>query len=358
MNYQDINAHLHVERGAFNRLNDFINYDNYSSVFLLTEEKIFEIYGSHIQSQFQKELQEGRFFKIPGGEMSKSLEWVDRIGEQMLISGLERHSLLVAMGGGVITDLGGLTASLFMRGIDFINVPTTLVGQVDAAIGGKCGVNLAIAKNIMGLFSLPKLILIDPHFLDTLTDGQIHEGMVEVLKIAAVADTDFFKHLEATNCNISQLGNDEKASLIERAARLKLDVVAKDFREDGYRKILNFGHTTGHALEALQSYSRFSHGQAVAIGILVAAETSELACGFNRNVKDRLKMLTRKLIKQCSLANIEVDEVWHLAQFDKKKDSGRMNFTLLKALGRPIVLPVDKEQFSISFSRIIQELSG
>jgi len=347
-----------VGRDLFGNLKDIIDFTAYSSPFLLTDNNLFEMYSDRIRMIFHEELENGRYFALPASEKNKTLEWVGRIGEKMLSSGLDRGSLLVAMGGGMITDIGGLAASMYMRGIDFVNVPTTLVGQIDASLGGKCGVNLKSAKNIMGLFSPPRKVIIDPGFLDTLTRQQIRDGMVELLKIAAVADTDLFSRLESIHCNIVGVNDSIKLELIERAARLKLAVVVKDFRESGFRMILNFGHTTGHAIEACAGYGKFSHGQAVAIGLLVAAELSDLICRFTVGSKERLKNAVKSLLDKTTTLGIGGDELWDRIQFDKKKDLGEVKFTLLENLGKPQIKTVMKDQFLSAYNTVCLELCG
>ncbi len=351
------NSDIMVGRDLFSSLKDIIDLTAYSSTFLLTDSNIFEMYTDKIRRVFQNELEGERYIAIPASEKGKTLDWVGRIGEKMLLSGLDRRSVLIALGGGVITDIGGLAASMYMRGIDFINVPTTLVGQIDASLGGKCGVNLKSAKNIMGLFSLPRKVIIDPGFLDTLSSQQIRDGMVELLKIAAVADSDLFSRLESIQCDLEGVNDSIKLELIERAARLKLAVVDKDFRENGYRMILNFGHTTGHAIEACAGYGKFSHGQAVAVGILVAAELSDIICRLAAGDKERLKNAVKSLLDKTNTLDIGGDELWDAIQFDKKKDSGDVKFTLLENLGKPQMKTVIKDQFLAAYDTVCKELS-
>jgi 3-dehydroquinate synthase len=351
------NSDIMVGRDLLGSMKDIIDFTAYSSSFLLTDNNIFAMYSDKIGGVFGEELESGRYLSLPAGEKSKTLQSVGRIAEKMLSSGLNRKSLLVAMGGGMVTDIGGLAASMYMRGIDFINVPTTLVGQIDASLGGKCGVNLESAKNIMGLFSLPRKVIIDPGFLDTLTEQQICDGMVELLKIAAVADSDLFSGLESINCDLGGVDDSTKLELIERAARLKLTVVKKDFREKGYRMVLNFGHTTGHAIEACAKYEKFSHGQAVAIGILVAAELSDFICRLAAGDKERLKNTVKSLLEKTNTPAIGGDELWDRIQFDKKKDLGEVRFTLLEDLGKPQIETVIKDQFLSAYDTVYGELS-
>jgi 3-dehydroquinate synthase len=347
-----------IGRDLFGELKQKVDCTAYSSLFLLTDNNVFAKYNTEIREIFDEELKGGRYLVFPSSERNKTLEWVGRIGDKMLLSGLDRRSLLVALGGGVVTDIGGLAASMYMRGIDFINVPTTLVGQIDASLGGKCGVNLESAKNIMGFFSLPRKVIIDTGFLDTLTGPQIRDGMVELLKIAAVADSDLFSRLESIHCDLAAANNSVRLELIERAAGLKLAVVRRDFREGGYRMVLNLGHTTGHAIEACTGYEKISHGQAIAIGILVAAELSDFICGFAVKTKERLKDAAKSLLQKTDTPGIGGRGLWDIIQFDKKKTLGDVKFALLENLGEPRIKTVSKDQFLNAYDTVCRELSG
>ncbi|MEE9553143.1 MAG: 3-dehydroquinate synthase [candidate division Zixibacteria bacterium] len=346
-----------VGRDLFGDLKHNVDFTAYSSLFLLTDNNVYARYLDDIRKNFDGELKLGRYFTLPSGEKYKTLEWVGQICEKMLSSGLDRKSMLVALGGGVVTDIGGFAASIYMRGIDFINVPTTLVGQIDASLGGKCGVNLESAKNIIGLFSLPRKVIIDPAFLDTLSGQQMRDGMVELLKIAAVADSSLFGKLESINYDLVKVNDSIKLELIERAAGLKLAVVNKDFRESGYRMILNFGHTTGHAIETFAGYGEFSHGKAVAIGILVAAELSGVICGLGAESKERLKNAAKSLLQETNILGIGGDDLWEMIQFDKKKDSGDVKFVLLEKLGKSRIKTVSKDQFLNAYNTVYGEFS-
>lgn len=346
-----------VGKNLFGGLKGNVDFSAFSSVFLLVDNNVYEIYIDEIRGIFGEELRGGRYLIFPASEKNKNLEWVGRIGEKMLSSGLDRRSLLIALGGGVVTDIGGLAASMYMRGIDFVSVPTTLVGQIDASLGGKCGVNLASAKNILGLFSLPRKVIVDIGFLVSLTGSQMRDGMVELLKIAAVADSDLFSKLESIRWDLMGANDSLKMELIERSAGLKLAVVKRDFRESGCRMILNFGHTTGHAIEACTGYGMISHGQAIAIGILVATELSASLCGFPSGSRERLKSAVRSLMKEINPMDAGGDELWERIQFDKKKDQGKVKFALLENLGKPQIRTVSQDQFLTAYNAAYGELS-
>ena len=340
----------------FGKLRDLVDLDSYRSSFLLTDNIIFELYSEKIRRVFERELANSRYIAIPADEKSKTLSMVDQIGERMLDSGLGKDSVLIALGGGAVTDLGGLTASLYRQGIDYINIPTTLIGQIDASIGGRCGVNLDSANNIMELFSPPRNVIIDPSFLDTLSKDQISDGTVELFKIAAVADTDLLASLESIHCDFIGASDSIKIGLIERAARLKLAVLARDIHQTGYSEILNLGHTAGDVICTYADTGKFASHQAIAVGMLVALELSEFICGLKQTVKARLAGNIKKLLGNLPRLNVEGDELWLKIQHDKTRDGKDIKFTLLADIGLPSIKVVYKDQFLTAFNAAIREL--
>ncbi|MEE9555486.1 MAG: 3-dehydroquinate synthase family protein [candidate division Zixibacteria bacterium] len=336
----------------FSKLREIVDLDAYKSSFLLTDNFIFELYSKKIRRIFERELENNRYMAIPAGEKSKTLPMVEEIGERMIESGLGKYSVLIALGGGVVSDLGGLAASLFSRGIDYINIPTTLVGQIDASIGGRCGVNLDTANNILGLFSPPRQVVIDPGFLDTLPKDRINDGVVELLKIASVADTDLLAGLESIRCDFINADDSIKIELIERAARLKLAVLARDIHQTGYSEILNFGHTAGDIINSYGDAEKFASHQAIAVGMLVAIELSEFICELNKSVKARLAVNIKRLLGNSFKLDIKGEELWLRIQHDRERDRGNVKFTLLTDIGSPQVKPVFKDQFLTAYNAV------
>src|SRR2546428_12491498 len=212
---------------------------------------------------------------VPDGERTKSLRWVVRVLNELLRHRYERKAWLVALGGGVIGDLAGFAASIYLRGIPFAQVPTTLVAQVDASIGGKTGVNHRLGKNLIGTFYQPKLVLIDPSVLRTLPQREYRAGLAEVIKYGVIADAEFFTFLEQDMDQILKLEPAALHRIIRTSCAIKAAVVSADEREGDRRRILNFGHTVGHALETLGSYRRYNHVDAVAIGMGISARLAE-----------------------------------------------------------------------------------
>lgn len=265
---------------------------------------------------------------VPSGEESKSLLQVERIAQDMLLKHVTRNSILINIGGGMLTDLGGFVASVFMRGIRFINVPTSLLGMMDAAIGGKTGVDLGPMKNMIGTITHPSAVVIDTDTLTSLPDEQLREGLVEVVKKAAILDAEFFGWLEE---NMDAVLDRKESALnvcIQNGARMKAEVVGKDDRDANHRLLLNFGHTVGHAVEAMSRFS-LSHGKAVSIGMVCemkVAETKE-----QERVVALLKQLDMPLDVPIIMKN---DELWDIMKNDKKTVGDDVRIAIPTELGR------------------------
>jgi 3-dehydroquinate synthase len=249
-----------VERGAVAGARRYLPA-RHGKVFLVTEEPIWEAHG-HLLDGVQTDL-----IFLPGGEETKRLATLEKAAETMVEKGADRKSVVIAFGGGIVNDMAGFLAAIFMRGIPVIQIPTTLLAQVDASIGGKTGVNLAAGKNLIGSFHQPLAVLIDPSVLATLLDREYRAGLYEVIKCGIIASPSLFEVLrdqrEAILCREPSVLD----RIIAESAQIKAEVVSADERESGLRRILNFGHTIGHAIEAETGYSRFLHGEAVALGM-------------------------------------------------------------------------------------------
>jgi 3-dehydroquinate synthase len=258
--------------GAWKQLRALIA-DGYSSVFVLTEKRIW----SRWAEDFSREggLETARVVFVPSGEESKSLAQAERVAGTLLRQGADRKSLLVLFGGGVIGDLGGFVASTYMRGIDCVQVPTTVVGQVDSAVGGKTAVNVGAMKNLVGTFYPPRAVLADPRVLGSLGPRIFRSGLYEVAKHAILDGPALFKELERNLDSLAPENAADLAGIIGKAVKVKVDVVNRDERESSLRQVLNLGHTFGHALEEVTGYRRFLHGEAVGWGLLAVALLAE-----------------------------------------------------------------------------------
>jgi 3-dehydroquinate synthase len=255
--------------------------------------------------------------------------------DQLAAQRLERRSLLIALGGGVVGDLAGFAAAAFLRGIAFVQVPTTLLAQVDSSVGGKVGVNLKAGKNLVGAFHQPRLVLCDLDTLRTLPEREYRAGLAEVIKYGIIYDRAFFGRLER---DVKRLLAREARTLefvVARCCQIKAEVVAEDETESGRRAILNFGHTVGHALEAISRYGRYLHGEAISIGQVIAARLSHEELGLPQPEVDRIRALFRQcgLPTQVRLTRSELDRLLATMQVDKKVVHGEVKFVLAKRIG-------------------------
>lgn len=273
---------------------------------------------------------------VPAGEEQKSLKWVSKLYDQFFEMELERGSLVLALGGGMIGDLAGFAAATFMRGVPFVQVPTTLLAQVDSSVGGKVAVNHKYGKNMIGAFYQPRAVYIDPETLRSLPEEELRSGLAEVVKYGIILDAEFFGFLEENVAKILALDIDVILEIIGRCCRLKAQVVEEDEREAGLRAILNYGHTTAHALESLLEYKGIRHGQAVAVGMVVASEVAERMGLIEKEITRRQEHLLERLGLPIKM-NAKVDEVLSLTFHDKKVKGGRLRFVLPRRIGEVII---------------------
>jgi len=266
---------------------------------------------------------------IPDGEGFKTLETVENILNECFEHKLDRKSLLIAFGGGVIGDMTGFTASLYQRGIDFIQIPTTLLSQVDASVGGKTGVNNKYGKNLIGAFYQPKAVYIDPSFLETLPPREFAAGVAEVVKMAVMFDKDFFNYLE--NINLSDIQTIKE--MIRKSVELKAWVVNQDEKEAGIRAVLNYGHTFGHVVENETNYTTYLHGEAVAIGMVMANSLAVELGTFTQDEADEVKALLEKVSLPTNYVIKNVDDFYEHFFLDKKSSKGSIKFILPHGMG-------------------------
>ncbi|MEZ6119048.1 MAG: 3-dehydroquinate synthase [Pirellulaceae bacterium] len=271
---------------------------------------------------------------VPAGEPSKSAVTAADLWEQTIATYADRKSVIMAVGGGVVGDLAGFIAATFTRGIDFIQVPTTLLAQVDSSVGGKVGINLSSAKNMVGAFWQPRLVVIDTNVLSSLPDRDFRSGLAEVIKYGVILDEDFFSYLEANADAILQRDPSALTHIVARSCRLKADVVQQDERETtGLRAVLNYGHTFAHAFETLCGYGQVLHGEAVSIGMLCASRLAELLGRIDHATTQRQFDLIRKFGLPTEVPDISIEDAIAVMQKDKKVEHGRLRFVLPTRLG-------------------------
>jgi 3-dehydroquinate synthase len=288
----------------------------------------------------------GRRFKktfpvalIPDGERAKTLTTVSRLLDRMVALKLTRQSTVIAVGGGVVGDVAGFVASIYMRGIPVVQVPTTLLAQVDSSIGGKTGVNHRVAKNLIGTFYQPRLVLSDPLLLSKLPEREFASGLFEALKYGVIRDSELFNDFETRSAMFRQRDPQAIERLVARCAAIKADVVMQDEKESDLRRILNFGHTVGHGLEAAARYQRIKHGEAVGYGMIAAARIGHTLDKLSGNDRERIEHAVGLLGKLPALTGMQTKDVLQALQHDKKVRNGAVHFVLPRAIGRVEITP-------------------
>jgi len=313
-------------------------YTNGLKSLIVTNPTIAEYYMEMVK----KSLQEAGFqvfvAQVSDGEEHKSLVEANKLYARCVEYRLERESLIVGLGGGVIGDLAGYVAATFMRGLPIVQVPTTLLAQVDSSVGGKVAVNLPEGKNLVGSFYQPLLVYIDLAVLKTLPAEEMEAGMAEVIKYGVILDKNFFEYLEDNIGKLRELDSEVLGRVVARCCKLKARVVEKDEKERGLRAILNFGHTLGHAVEALTDYKRYKHGEAVAIGMVGACRIAEEMGMLKKEARNRIEDLIRKAGLPGRIGvELSVDDIIQALSLDKKVRAGEVRFVLPERIGRVLV---------------------
>lgn len=316
-----------------NILNEFASlydFNKYSKILIVSDKNIAPL----LLARLQGALPVSAAVILAAGEPAKHTESVAKIWQALQTEGCDRKSLVINLGGGVIGDIGGFAASTYMRGIGFLNVPTTLLAQVDANIGGKTGFNFAGIKNIIGSFSQPIGVVIDPEVLATLPDREFASGFGEIIKHGLIADKTHFEH--ATSKSPREFNSTELEDIITASCRIKADVVESDETEQNIRKVLNFGHTIGHAIEALslEQSNPLLHGEAVSIGMMAEAHISHSLQMLSEAEVEQIQEALVRANLPVTVSNLSVHELQSKMQFDKKTERGTLQFTLLEAIGK------------------------
>jgi 3-dehydroquinate synthase len=295
---------------------------------------VFQLYGEHVSNSVKKAGFNLLIVTIPDGEGYKDLLWVQHIYDELLRHRLDRLSALIALGGGVIGDITGFAASTYMRGVSYIQIPTTLLAQVDSSVGGKTGVNHKRGKNMIGTFWQPRLVWIDVETLKTLPKRELLAGIAEVIKYGVIQDKELFDFLEVNRDKILNLDKDALTHIIKRSCEIKAEVVSKDEREAGLRAILNYGHTIGHAIETATEYRKYLHGEAVAIGMCAEARLSQMFNFIDRDQVFRIKGLVDSYGLPSEVpADIDLNSMFSSIQLDKKAVAGELKFILPEKIG-------------------------
>ena len=318
--------HKHIQK---------LNIGNFGII--ITSPDIYSLYKKLIKTSFPNKYY--KIITVANGESAKSKKWFFNVIDEIFkLDGLNKKIFILCLGGGTIGDLGGFVASIYKRGIPYIQIPTTLLSQIDSSIGGKTGIDLKDAKNILGSFHQPKAVFIDPSFLATLPIKEIKQGLAEAIKYGVIKDKNFFNFLKQNHENIMKLEPSSISKIIFICAKIKAKIVEKDEKEEkGLRTILNFGHTFGHALESSLQYKKISHGDAISIGMLYAAHLSLLLKKCDKKGAQELL----EIIKNFKLpTGIEFDKtsVYKSITYDKKFISGKIRMVLLRKIGEVEVI--------------------
>jgi 3-dehydroquinate synthase len=328
-----------VERGVLARAGDYIPPGT-GKVFVVTTADVWQYHCHRLAFGLAGHSHEILLF--PGGEERKRLAEVESLAEQMVRGGGDRSSLLIAFGGGIVNDVGGFLAAIFMRGIPVLQIPTTLLAQMDAAIGGKTGVDLVAGKNLVGAFHQPVAVLVDPDVLDTLPEREYRAGLFEVIKCAILGSPELFELMRGRPDDVRARKPDVVERMICECVRIKAEVVSADERESGLRMILNLGHTVGHALEAETAYARFLHGEAVGFGMHVAVYVAERTGHLSAEDAVDILEVIDAYGPLPSLAGLTADRLATRLLMDKKNIRGQQHWVLPERIGRvKVVTGVD-----------------
>lgn len=303
---------------------------------VITDRKVGPIYSKAAMSSLREAGFEPVEIRVPAGEKAKSLDTIHSCYDKLARHRLERSSFIVALGGGVVGDMAGFLAASYLRGVGFVQVPTTLLAQVDSSVGGKVGVNLKAGKNLVGAFYQPRLVLCDLDTLKTLPKRELRAGLAEVIKYGIIDDATLFRRLERQLPALLKLNAKELAHVVARSCQIKAKVVEEDEREGGLRAILNYGHTIGHALEAISSYGKYLHGEAISIGQVAASKISRDQHGLGQAEVERIEALftAAGLPTTVALSKKDTLKLLSAMKVDKKVIGGQVKFVLAKSIGQ------------------------
>lgn len=337
---------IFIGEGILEKLGEMLKIYGFSQAILITDTNVQKLYGQEIKSGLKNFADTFDTIALLPGESSKRLKSIDEIITKMLEIGLEREALVLAFGGGVIGDIAGFAASVYKRGVPYVQIPTTLLAQVDSGIGGKTGVNHVLGKNMIGTFHQPKFVWCDLRLLKTLHRREIICGLGEVIKYGVTKDKSLFDFVEENLEQILGLDMVVLEEVVQRCSRIKAEIVAKDELERGLRMILNFGHTMGHALEAALNYKKISHGQAVLLGMVAESKIALDTKILNREDFSRIENLVQRINMEIPTRNLEAETLLQFMRADKKIREGKLSVVLPRRIGE-VVLTRDIEEESI-----------
>ncbi len=324
---------IHIGSGLIGQTALFAPHITGSSVAIVTNTTVDPLYGDALRAALAPLGKKVTTVVLPDGEAHKNLETLNEIFSALLAGRADRKTTLIALGGGVIGDMTGFAAACYMRGVPFIQVPTTLLAQVDSSVGGKTGINHPLGKNMIGAFYQPQAVIADIAVLQTLPSRELAAGVAEVIKTGAIADSEFFDWIETNIGSLNACDPQALAHAVKRSCEVKASVVAADEREGGLRAILNFGHTFGHAIEAGLGYGEWLHGEAVGCGMVMAADLSVRLGRLDESSRARLVKLVTAAKLPTKAPELGADRYIDLMKVDKKAEAGEIKFILLTRFG-------------------------
>jgi 3-dehydroquinate synthase len=326
---------IHIGPGLLGRLGEFVARLRPSRFLIVTDPRVGALYAARAQAALRG-VAPTTTFELAGGETGKDMRAVEAVLDALLGAGADRKSVVIALGGGVVGDIAGFAAAIFMRGIRFVQVPTTLLAQVDSSVGGKTGVNHPRGKNLIGAFHQPEMVIADTETLRTLPPRELSAGLAEVLKHGLLADAGYFEQISGDLSRL--LACDEKAlaAAIARSCEIKASIVARDEKESGERALLNLGHTFGHAIEALTGYERWLHGEAVGCGLCLAADLSQRLGLIERADVGRIEHTVAAAGLPTRIEGLSRAAALESMLGDKKAEAGEIRFVVLERIGRAV----------------------
>lgn len=333
---------IYIEKGLMNSIGKEIKkIYNGNKIAIVTDSNVNGFYGNKLEENLKKENFNVKTLVVEAGEKSKSFEVLLKLYDELLGFEITRGDLIIALGGGVVGDLTGFAAATTLRGIPFVQIPTSLLAQIDSSIGGKVAVDLPIGKNLIGNFYHPEAVFIDPDVLKTLDKKFLHDGMGEVIKYGAIKDKDLFHKLMEFKDDNDLLNHID--DIIYRCCSIKKEVVEKDEKDKGDRMLLNFGHTLGHVIEKYFNYEKYTHGEAVSIGMYKITEKSEAMGITEKGTSEFIKKVLIKYELPYEVEALDKDKVLETISMDKKNDRDRINIILLNKLGEAFIKNIDSK---------------
>ncbi len=325
-----------LEPGLLSRAGKTLKKLGASRVCVVTNDVVWHHWGATLEKGLGAQ---ATVIRVPDGEQNKTLSTVETIAEELVRARADRGALIVSLGGGVIGDIAGFVAAIYLRGVDYVHIPTTLLAQVDSSVGGKTGVNLRAGKNLVGSFHHPKMVLVDPSVLSTLPERELRAGLFEAIKCGVIGDQPLFNFLEKKAGDVLDGKLPALTRVIHDCLALKARVVSADEKENGLRRILNFGHTIGHALEAETSYRYFLHGEAVAWGMRAATNIAEARGTLHGSAAARIHALILRYGPVPPIVEIQPQDLASRLQADKKTRQGVVHFVLPTKIGAVKIVP-------------------